>query len=385
MKTKLFICLICCFFCSPSMIASAASDEVRIGVITSLTGGGALWGMQDKIGALMAERDIEKAGGIVIDGKKRKVKVDIEDDETKPTTAVKVLREFANKGIHTCVVMGTKITMSLIGLNEELGIILYTYSTTPELTQKGNKLLLRSYPTQEWLAGLLGYAAAVDLNLKKVALLNTNDDYGNSYKKYFTEVYSSHGGKIVADELFKTGDPDFYSQLTSIKSKNPDGIQLGGFTGDAPVLLRQTREILGDIRLFGCDYYKTDTFKKVGKLAQGFIFTQACIHVIETPEKEAFVKEYTARGGIDPIWGSLGYERVRCYARAMEIAITTTDVKKIRNAMEKAAKEAVTLGGVTEWLPNGDIKSATCGVYRWDADKSTPVLIRKISKLDQLK
>lgn len=385
MKRKMFICLICFLFCTPGATALASSDEVKIGFIASLTGGGALWGNQDKIGGLIAEEDINKAGGILINGKKLKVKVVIEDDETKPAVAVKALRKLANEGIHTCVTGGTMITMSLIGLNEDLGIILYTYSTTPGLTQKGNKLLLRSYPTQEWLAGLLGYAASVDLKLKKIALFNTNDDYGNSYKKYFSSIYTLHGGEIVADMVFKTGDPDFYTQLTSIKEKHPNGIQLTGFTGDAPGLIRQTREILGDITLLGADYYKTDTFKKVGEHAKGFIFTQTGIHVIETPGKVSFLKRYTARGGVDPIWGSLSYERVRNFARAMEIANTTTDVLKIRKALEKSAKETVTLGGVTEWLPNGDVKKAICGVYYWDAGKKAPVLIRKIDSLQELK
>jgi len=385
MQRKFFACLIGCLLCIPGTMALASSDVVKIGLIADLTGGGALYANQNKLGTLLAEEDINKAGGITIGGKKYQVKMAIEDGETKPSVAVKCLRTLANEGVHCVVCGGTKMVMALIGQNEDLEIILYTYSTTPALTQKGNKLLLRSYPTQEWLAGILGYAAAVDCKLKRVALLNTNDDYGNSYKAEFSKVFTGHGGEIIADEVFKHGDPDFYSQLTSIKSKNPDGIQLGGFTGDAPVILRQSREILGDIRLLGCDYYKTDTFIASKELARDFVFTQACIHVIESPEKEAFVKKYKDRGGIDPIWGALTYERVRCFARAMEIANTSTDVKAIRNAMEKAAKEAVTLGGVVDWLPNGDVKRATVGAYRWDVERQAPVLMRKINTLDDLK
>ena len=385
MKRKILIGLICCLLFIPGTTVLASSDVVKIGLIADLTGGGALYANQNRLGTLMAEEDINKAGGIVINGKKHKVKMVICDAETKPTAAVKCLRKLANEGIHCVVSGGTKMTFALIGLNEDLEVILYTYSTTPALTQKGNKLLLRAYPTQEWLAGVLGYAAAVDCKLKRIALLNTNDDYGNSYKATFSKVATRHGAEIVADEVFKHGDPDIYTQLTSIKQKNPDGIQLGGFTGDAPVLLRQAREILGDIRLLGADYYKTDTFKATKKLSKGFVFTQACIHVIDTPQKEAFVKRYKDRGGIDPIWGALTYERVWNFAKAMELANTTTDAKKIRKAMEESAKEAVRLGGVTEWLPNGDVKGATVGAYEWDVNKQAPVLIKSISSLEQLK
>lgn len=386
MRKKVAICLTLCFlFLAFNLTSASAEEVVKIGFLASLVGPSALYGMQDRIGGLMAEEDINKAGGILVGGKRYKVKVIVKDDESKPAVAVKCLRELANEGVHCVATGGTLITTSLIGLNEELDILLGTYSANVPLTQKGNKLILRFYPTHDWLAGVLGYVAAVDRKVKKIAFLHTGDDYGNSYKGHFSAIYKRHGGSIVADEVFKSGDTDLYTQLTSIKGKNPDAIQLGGYPGDTALVLRQTREILGNIQRFADDFYKTDVCQQVGDLADGLFLVQTMIHVIETPEKEKFINRYKKLGGIDPTWGQLSYEKVRCFARAMEVANTTTDALKIRNAMQAAAKDAVTLGGVKEWLPNGDVKQATVGVFQWDASKGKVVKIRLINSLDDLR
>jgi branched-chain amino acid transport system substrate-binding protein len=74
--------------CGGSSTGSASSDEITIGASIPLTGALASFGSFQKWGYQHAVDKFNAAGGISIDGKKRKVKLIILDDETDPNTTV---------------------------------------------------------------------------------------------------------------------------------------------------------------------------------------------------------------------------------------------------------------------------------------------------------
>jgi len=74
--------------CGGSSTGSGSSDEITIGASIPLTGALASFGSFQKWGYQHAVDKFNAAGGISIDGKKRKVKLIILDDETDPNTTV---------------------------------------------------------------------------------------------------------------------------------------------------------------------------------------------------------------------------------------------------------------------------------------------------------
>jgi branched-chain amino acid transport system substrate-binding protein len=74
--------------CAGKSNGSSSSGEITIGASIPLTGGLASFGSFQKWGYQHAVDQVNAAGGITVDGKKRKVKLVILDDETDPNTTV---------------------------------------------------------------------------------------------------------------------------------------------------------------------------------------------------------------------------------------------------------------------------------------------------------
>lgn len=79
-----------------AMAGCGDSNVLKIGVSAPLTGDIAALGESTKNAALMAEEEINAAGGITIGDKAMKVKFIIEDDENKPESTATVFQKLIN-------------------------------------------------------------------------------------------------------------------------------------------------------------------------------------------------------------------------------------------------------------------------------------------------
>ena len=119
---------------SLSFQTPAQAQDIKIAVIGPLTGQYASFGQQLKNGAVLAEKDINAAGGLL--GKK--IKVLFEDDACDPKQAVAAANKVAGEGVvfvagHFC--SGSSIPASSVYAEE--GIIqISPASTNPKLTDE---------------------------------------------------------------------------------------------------------------------------------------------------------------------------------------------------------------------------------------------------------
>ncbi len=74
--------------CSVFLFAEGSAEEIKIGVMYSLTGAGAPVGTTQLDGANLAIKQANEKGGVLINGERVKVKLIVRDDETKPDVAI---------------------------------------------------------------------------------------------------------------------------------------------------------------------------------------------------------------------------------------------------------------------------------------------------------
>jgi branched-chain amino acid transport system substrate-binding protein len=128
--------------------------------------------------------------------------------------------------------------MSLVPLAEDNKVpLLATIATTPLLTQQ-NKYTFRYYSiAKHEIAPIVQIVN--EKKIEKMSILYLTDDFG---KAMLNELKNNFDGEVV-EESFNIGDSDFRTQLTKIKSKNPEGILIVGFSSHMINAIKQIKEL----------------------------------------------------------------------------------------------------------------------------------------------
>jgi branched-chain amino acid transport system substrate-binding protein len=349
-----------------SISAQTSGGKVlKMGVSASLTGPASYLGWHDKHGTILGAEEVNERGGVTLKGEKYRLELELFDNETKPAKAVEGMRMFAEKGIHVCAgPQLTALAYAVMKFNEELKVLFASYNTTPEVWEQGNKLILSGTMNQKWSIGLAAYTASKILNLKRAAQLLDTTGHGRSVEKNFAANFKKFGGEVIAVEWYDLNSTDFYPQLTRLKGKNPEAIMFGGMSAEAVTLIRQSREILGKkVLLIGSDYFKMDQLKKAGlDISENTLLPLSGFHIIDSQARHDFAKKFNERfKAVPETYAAIARDEILWLSRAVEIAGTSTDVFKIREAADRAMAELESQGRLIGgahggFLPNGQAK-----------------------------
>jgi branched-chain amino acid transport system substrate-binding protein len=85
--------------------APVDADTLLLGEVGSLTGSEATFGISTKNGVQMALDEVNAKGGVMVDGKMKKVAVRVYDDQGKPEEAANAVTRLINQD-HVAVILG---------------------------------------------------------------------------------------------------------------------------------------------------------------------------------------------------------------------------------------------------------------------------------------
>ena len=248
------------------------AEEVVIGLAGPFTGGLAAFGTQFKNGADMAIEDINKAGGI----NGMMIKVVMGDDACDPKQAVSVANKFVSSKVtmvvgHFC--SGSSIPAS--DVYKEEGIVqISPASTNPQFTERGYSNVFRVCGRDD-KQGLVA-AAYIMKNFKgkNVAILDDKSAYGKGLADETAKSYMAAGGKVALVESITPGEKDYSAIVSKMKSLKIDVIYLGGYHGEAGLIVRQAREQGLKAVLMSGDALQTQEFWSItGDAGEGTLFT----------------------------------------------------------------------------------------------------------------
>ena len=339
---------------------TAIGDEINIGFTGPQTGPAAYLGVDSLHGALIAAKEINDAGGVVVAEKKYTVKIHVYDDELNAAKAVAGMQRLKDRYSTPVIIQNSSACiMGMLEKNEAMGVLLIGFFKHPEALKKGNKLALRHENTVGYDVGLLVEGTVKILKPKTYAMLSDVSDNGKTYEQLYKPLFEKMGVKMVANEwLDQRSQTDFRSQLTKIKAANPDVIMLSAYDEASAGAIKQAHE-LGIKTPFAV----TSGFQSVGQKLTGPALIEGYIRVIQyhdqVPVPPAIVRYktqlYPAMGYKEPAgpYGLAIYAATHTIVKAMEKAGTTTDASKIR----QAAPLVVPI----------DKKYNTHGLKAWDA------------------
>ncbi|OWW22835.1 ABC transporter substrate-binding protein [Noviherbaspirillum denitrificans] len=228
MKKTLLGALACALLASSASVAWAA-DEIVIGASLPLSGPLAGFGMYQKWGYETAVNDVNKAGGIMVDGAKTRVRLVIRDDKTDSNvtasnTETLISREKVVAMLGSC----TPALVNAGALIAERRKVPLVAGCDPlqafRSVRKWNYAWVLFFDENDLATAPFRMLAEMNLETnKKVAILHDNGPDGQVVGGQIWPASAKAGGyEVVAANSFPTDAQQFTSMIAQAKASNAD-------------------------------------------------------------------------------------------------------------------------------------------------------------------
>src|SRR3989344_9675955 len=236
---------------APAPVGGGTSEPIRIGFIGPLTGDVANIGQNAKAAGENAVAEVNAAGGI----NGRTLDVIYEDGQCSGTEAANAANKLINIDKVPVILGGacSGETSAFTGLAEQTKTAVLSYcSSVPAITEAGD-YIFRDYPSDLYQGAFGADYIFNKLGKKKVAVLYAKSDWGSGIKDVFIDSFKKLGGTIVAEEGYEQTARDLRTNLTKIKTANPEVVYFLGYTEASIPGLKQVKELGLKAVLFGGD------------------------------------------------------------------------------------------------------------------------------------
>jgi len=341
MKNRFLIRLLIFVCCFVSLVcASCAKKIFTVGAFFPMSGPLGYFGNESKDGVMMAIDKINAEGGLLGSN----LVLVCEDDEGNPDKAVKVFTKLMEKDKVSIVIgssiSGTTIPVSPLAQQNKV-ILISPTATNIAVTQPGDYIFRACFidPFQ----GVVGAEFAYNtLGNRRAAILYDGDAaYNTGLAEAFSEHFKVLGGEVLANEVYKSGETDFDTQVGLIKSVNPDVVYLPNYFNDAAIQARQLRAEGINCTLIGGDGWDGLTDIATDDLLNSF-WSSGFAADTSDPWGMAFVREFEARYHRPATqYSALSYDAMMIVANGIREAGTFT-TSAVKNAMARTNGDYVT-------------------------------------------
>jgi branched-chain amino acid transport system substrate-binding protein len=360
-----FIVSLVFFACSPK-----ESETIKIGVNAPLTGDIPKVGEGTKFAARMWLEDVNAAGGIEVGGKKYKVELIIEDNESKAESAVKANTKLITEE-DVLAIIGPQSSKQAIPAGakaNELGTPMVSpWSTNPDTT-KDRPFVFRGCFLDPFQGPVVAKFIKNEFGFKKAAVLyDVASDYPKGLAEFFKAAWEDLNGpgSVVAYESFTTKDADFSSQLTKINNSGAEVLFTPQYYNEVALIVQQAHQLGWDKPIVGSDSWgSAETVKLCGKDCYGLFFSTHYAAAGAKGATKAFIDRYEKKHGYVPDdVAALTWDAMRIVQAAIEGAGELTgdldkDRKAVRDALAKIKDFAGITGGMTFTEDGDPIKCA---------------------------
>ena len=289
-----------------------AGGPVKLGVILPRTGPEAPIGEEMANGIRLAQEDLKKKGVAI--------EVVWEDDTGKPQIAMsafeKLVRDPQVAGVVGSYTSAS--TSAVARLTTKYSVpLMIPISSKDEITMQELRWVFRINSPASFYASTLFDMLLAQGQVKTVALIYENTDFGNSAARSAIAYATKKGMTVVADEPYAKGAPDYRSTLSKLKAKNPDVVYMVSYIADAVLLMRQAREIGLQPRAYlgAGGGFNLAQFAHEKEISENVITSTQWAEDVKWPGAKDFAQRYKSRYGTESSHhGACSYEAFRILA-----------------------------------------------------------------------
>jgi urea transport system substrate-binding protein len=314
--------------------ARRSRDPVRIALLLPLSGPAGMWGPSCRTSALLAQREINAAGGLL----GREVELVFQDAGGDPEDVADAALSLVEEG-DAAAVVGMHISAVRLALVRALGgRVPYVYTpvyeggeTAPGVFMTGETPSLQLRPAVDWLAERRG--------ARRWYLVGTDYVWPHVSHRAAHRYVKANGGAVVGEEHLAFGFDDFSPCLERIRVARPDALLVSMVGGDCVAFNRAFAEAgLARHILRLSMASEENTLLGIGaENAENLFFAAGYLSALRTPENFALLERYrSAFGENAPVLNTIGqscYEGLRLFAAMVQRA-GAFDVPSLTSAAE---------------------------------------------------
>ncbi|WP_298437151.1 ABC transporter substrate-binding protein [uncultured Jannaschia sp.] len=312
-----------------ALIASGAIAEghntVKVGMITTLSGGGAGLGIDVRDGFMLAVKD------------RKEIEVVIEDDQRKPDIAVQLSDKMIQSeevDVLTGIIWSNLAMAVVPGAVAQGKFYLSPNAGPSALAGRGCH---ENYFNVAWQNDNLHEAAGAHANSAGYAntfILAPNYPAGQDALTGFKRFYE---GELAGELFTELGQADYASELAQIRASGADSVFFFLPGGMGISFLKQYADSGIDLPVVGPAFsFDQGILQAVGDAALGVANTSQWSKDLDNAANVAFVEAFQAEyGRLPSLYASQGYDTGKLLISAMDVA-SIDDPDAFRAALEMA-------------------------------------------------
>ncbi len=309
-------------------VSAAAAEPVKIGMITTLSGGGSSLGIDVRDGFLLA---VKRSG-------RKDLEVLVEDDARKPDLAKQIADKFVQRDkvdILTGIIW-SNLAMAVVPSAVRQGVIYISPNAGPSaLAGKGCH---ENYFNVAWQNDNLheamgGYVQAQGFT--KPYILAPNYPAGKDALTGFKRFYL---GDLAGETYTKLGQKDYAAEIAQIREAKPDSVFFFLPGGMGIAFMKQYAQSGLDLPVFGPAFsFDQGILKAVGEAALGVKNTSQWSKDLDNRANQAFVTAFQEEyGRLPSLYASQGYDAANLILAALDQAGGIGDKAAFRAALKAA-------------------------------------------------
>lgn len=306
---------------------AAQADPVKVGMITTLSGGGASLGIDARDGFMLAVKQANNPD----------LEVVIEDDQRKPDVAVQLADKMIQQekvDVLTGIIW-SNLAMAVVPSAVAQDKFYLSVNAAPsQLAGKGcnPNYFSVSYQNDNLHEAAGGYASSAGYGNAFILAPNypAGKDSLAGFKRFFI-------GDIAGEVYTKLGQTDYAAEIAEIRASGADSVFFFLPGGMGIAFMKQYAQSGVDIPLIGPAFSMDQgILGAVGDAALGVKNTSNWSKDIDNPTNKAFVESFKAEyGRLPSLYASYGFDTANLLLSAMEKA-SVSDKAAFRDALRAA-------------------------------------------------
>jgi branched-chain amino acid transport system substrate-binding protein len=224
--------------------SSMAAEPIKIGSLVSTTGDLAAYGHPVNNGGLLAEKDINAAGGVL----GRNIKIILRDTQTNPTAAVDAAKKLVDidkvVGIAGALSSGVTIPVATSVSIPSKIVQISPASTSEKITTlKDDDYIFRTVAMDALQAPALAQVLSKDKNFKKVSIIYVNNDYGEGLAKGLKAAFEKMGGQVTALVPYNKQQASYKGEAQKAIKGDPQAVVMISYPQFGSMIMRQIIEM----------------------------------------------------------------------------------------------------------------------------------------------
>ncbi len=312
-----------------ALTAGQAAAEVKVGMITTLSGGGAGLGIDVRDGFLLALEMAGEAGA--------EVEVVIEDDQQKPDVAVQLADEMIQSDQVDVLtgIIWSNLAMAVVPAATAQGKFYLSPNAGPSALAGAN--CHPNYFNVAWQNDNLHEAAGAYASTAGFAnsfILAPNYPAGTDALAGYKRFYE---GDLAGEVYTQLGQTDYAGEIAQIRASGADSVFFFLPGGMGIAFMKQYAESGVDIPLVGPAFsFDQGILQAVGEAALGVKNTSQWSKDLDNAANEAFVAAFEETyGRLPSLYASQGYDTANLLLSAMAKA-DVADADAFRAALQEA-------------------------------------------------